>query len=67
MVFWWAPRGALTEPIARLGRVGVGLAGHQSVWIATGAVGPVAELDAPEMTFGPFLSKLWSAKTLARA
>jgi hypothetical protein len=47
--------------------VGIGFTGQQGVWIDAGAVGFVAELDAPEIPFGPLLTGLWSAKTLARA
>ena len=54
-------------PVARLGRVGVGLAGQQGVGITAGAVGLVAELDATEIAFCPLLAGLWSAKALARA
>jgi len=36
MVFWWAPE-------ARLGRVGIGLAGQQRFGISAGAVGFVPE------------------------
>jgi len=53
-------------PVAGQCWMGVGLAGQQSVRIDAGAVGLVAELDAPEIPFGPFLAGLWSAKTLAR-
>ena len=54
-------------PVARFGRVGIGLAGQHRVRIAAGAVGLVAELDASEIPFGSLLAGLWSAKTLARA
>ncbi len=53
-------------PIARLGWVGVGLAGQKSIWIDAGAMGLVAELDASEIPFRPLLAWLWSAKALAR-
>lgn len=53
-------------PVARLGGVGVGLAGQQGVWIDAGAMGLVAELDAAEIPLGPLLAGLWSAKALAR-
>lgn len=36
--------------IARKSRVRIGVAGHQGVGIAAGAVGIVAELDATEIT-----------------
>jgi hypothetical protein len=54
-------------PVARLGLVCIGLAGQQGVWIVASAVGLVAKIDAAEITIGPFLSLLWSAKTLAQA
>ena len=53
-------------PVARLGWVGVGLAGQQSVWITAGTVGLVAELDAAEVAFRTLLAGLWSTKALAR-
>jgi len=53
-------------PIARLGRVGVGLAGQQRIRITAGAMGLVAELDPAEITLGPLPAGLWSAKPLAR-
>lgn len=49
-------------PIARLGRVGVGLAGQQGVGICAGAVGRVAELDATEITLGAFFPSLGAPK-----
>ncbi len=54
-------------PVARLGRVGIGLAGQQRVGITAGAVGLVVELDAAEITLGSFLTFLGSPETLSRA
>ena len=54
-------------PIARLCRVGVGLAGQQGIRITAGAVGLVAELDAAEITFRTLPARFWSAKTFTRA
>ncbi len=54
-------------PIARLGGVGIGLAGQQRVRIGCGAVGLVAELDAAEVAFGTLLAVLGLTETLAGA
>ena len=54
-------------PVARLGRVNIGLTGQQNIKVTAGAVGLDAELDAARIAFSPFPAGLWSAKTLARA
>ena len=56
----------LDGTVVRLGRVCIELAGQQGVWIVASAVGLVAEIDAAEITLGPFLALLWSAKTVAQ-
>jgi hypothetical protein len=47
--------------------MGIGFAGQQRIRIDAGAMGLVAELDAAEITLGPFLAGPCSAKTLARS
>jgi hypothetical protein len=47
--------------------MGLGFPAQQRIRIDAGAVGLVAELDAAEITLGPFFAGLWSAKALARA
>ena len=53
-------------PIAGLGRMSIGLADQQGVGICAGAVGVVADLDAAEVGFGPFLAVFGLTETLAR-
>jgi hypothetical protein len=53
-------------PVAGQSWMGLGFASQQGLWISAGAVRVVAELDAAEIPFGPFLSSLGSTKTLAR-
>ena len=52
--------------VARLGRVGIGFAREQGLWISRGAVGLVAELDAVEVAFGTLLPFLGDTKALSR-
>jgi len=47
--------------------MGVGLTGQQRVRIGAGAVGFVAELDAPEINLGPLFALFGLPKTLARS
>jgi len=47
--------------------VGIGFPAQQCVWIDTGAVGLVAELDAAKVTLGPLLAGHWCSITLVRA
>jgi hypothetical protein len=62
-----APRGALAEPVAGQCWVSVGLAGQQRIWIAAGTVGVVAEFDASEISFCPFLLPFRLSETFTRA
>jgi hypothetical protein len=42
-------------PVAGQSWMGLGFASQQGLWISAGAVRVVAELDAAEIPFGPFL------------
>jgi hypothetical protein len=52
--------------VAQLRWMGLGFAGQQSLGIAAGAVGLVAELDAAKVTLGPLPSLLGGTESLAR-
>jgi hypothetical protein len=53
-------------PVAQLRWMGLGFAGQQSLGIAAGAVGLVAELDAAKVTLGPLPSLLGGTESLTR-
>ena len=54
-------------PVAQFSWMGIGLTGQQSLGIAAGAVGFIAELGAAKVTFGALLTLLGSSESLTRA
>ena len=54
-------------PVAGHCWMGPGFPAQKRIRIDSGAMGLVAELDAPEIPFRPLLAGLWNTKTLARA